>query len=35
LRCGILGVLALAWSLVPLVLITAGTAVAPHLRDRE
>jgi hypothetical protein len=32
---GILGVLAIAWSLVPLVLMTAATAVAPHPRDRE
>jgi hypothetical protein len=32
---GILGVLAIAWSLVPLVLMTVATAVAPYLRDRE
>jgi hypothetical protein len=32
---GILGLLAIAWSLVPLVLVTAATAVAPYLRDHE
>ena len=32
---GILGVLAIAWSLVPLVFVTAATALAPHLRDHE
>jgi hypothetical protein len=32
---GFLGVLAIAWSLVPLVFVTAATALAPHLRDHE
>src|SRR5207248_3376121 len=32
---GILGLPAIAWSLVPLVGMTVATAVAPHLRDRE
>jgi hypothetical protein len=32
---GILGGVALGWSLVPLVLMAAATAVAPYLQDRE
>jgi hypothetical protein len=32
---GILGVLAIAWSLVPLVFMMAPTALAPHLRDHD
>jgi hypothetical protein len=31
---GITGVLLIAWSLVPLVLMTAATAAAPYLKDR-
>jgi hypothetical protein len=31
---GIAGVLLVAWSLVPLVLMTAATAAAPYLKDR-
>jgi hypothetical protein len=32
---GIVGVLAIAWSLLPLVFVTAATVLAPHLRDHE
>jgi hypothetical protein len=32
---GIFGALLIAWSLVPLVLMTATTAVAPYLQDRK
>jgi hypothetical protein len=31
---GIGGVLLVAWSLVPLVLVTAATVAAPYLKDR-
>jgi hypothetical protein len=31
---GIAGYLLIAWSLVPLVLMTAATAAAPYLEDR-
>jgi hypothetical protein len=31
---GTAGVLLVAWSLVPLVLMTAATAAAPYLKDR-
>jgi hypothetical protein len=31
---GIAGVLLVAWSLVPLVLMAAATAAAPYLEDR-
>jgi len=32
---GFFGTLLVVWSLVPLLLMTAATAVAPRLRDRE
>jgi hypothetical protein len=31
---GIFGALLVAWSLVPLVLMTAATVAAPYLKDR-
>jgi hypothetical protein len=31
---GIAGVLLIAWSIIPLVLMTAATAAAPYLKDR-
>jgi hypothetical protein len=32
---GFFGAVLVAWSLVPLVLMTAATAAAPYLRDRD
>jgi len=32
---GTFGALLVAWSLVPLVLMTVATAAAPYLKDRE